>query len=316
VHENVFEWTQKPEWSFRFDTLQEGAEEEIPERERRTTIAVTDLHESVRIDLGLNAVQERLKQELEEAQLRSMRKGLRIELNGKLVLSKTLHLLRSDAITPAYLERALPERVGVPDEQKVVLRLYVGIAESDPKEAGWYVFCNDRLIVGANRSDLTGWGDTGNDKLPKYHNQYARFRGYVTFDCDDASQLPWNTTKTGLDSDARVFRAARQDMKKLAEPVIRFLDRLKDETQQDHDEQPLKEAVDAAKPIDFYEIETLSTFVAPTHLPIPAASSNRVIRYTKPVEEFNAVKRRLKVETPQQVGEMTFEYFLEMECGD
>jgi hypothetical protein len=42
--------------------------------------------------------------------------------------------------------------------------------------------------------------------MPKFHGQFARFRGYVFLDAEDASLLPWNTTKTGVDTDTDVWR--------------------------------------------------------------------------------------------------------------
>ena len=70
----------------------------------------------------------------------------------------------------------------------ITVRLYAGIAASEPTEAGWYVFCNGRLLLEADQTSVTGWGEQG--RIPKYHNQYATFGGAAYFDCEDTSLLP------------------------------------------------------------------------------------------------------------------------------
>ena len=83
------------------------------------------------------------------------------------------------------------------------------------------MFCNGRLILEADKSRTTGWGD-GN---PQYHNQYARFRGYVFFDSDHAGLLPWTTTKSNVDADSPIFRAVRLEMLYMMRPIIDFLNK-------------------------------------------------------------------------------------------
>ena len=91
------------------------------------------------------------------------------------------------------------------------------------------MFCNGRMVLGADQTITTGWGEGGEKTIPKYHNQFATFRGYVFFDSDDGSLLPWNTTKTGVDLDSRLYRAVRLDMVSVMRPAIDFLNRWKEE---------------------------------------------------------------------------------------
>ena len=65
----------------------------------------------------------------------------------------------------------------------------------DKTDGGWYIFCNGRMVVRADQSQLTGWGDSDGKRMPKYHPDFAFFRGYVFFDCQNAALLPWTTTK-------------------------------------------------------------------------------------------------------------------------
>jgi hypothetical protein len=105
-------------------------------------------------------------------------------------------LFQSKLLTPGFEELELAD-----GHSPVSVRLYAGVARSDPQEAGWYVYCNGRQILGADQTSVTGWGWNTEKTIPKYHNRFPMFRGYAFFESDDASILPWTTTKTGVDHD-------------------------------------------------------------------------------------------------------------------
>ena len=85
---------------------------------------------------------------------------------------------------------------------------------------------------GADQTLTTGWGEGDGRTIPKYHNQFARFRGFAFFDSDNTGLLPWNTTKTGVDADSPIFRAVRLAMITLMRPVIDFLNKLDKEKEE------------------------------------------------------------------------------------
>ena len=60
-------------------------------------------------------------------------------------------------------------------------------------------------MLGADQTIVTGWGEGNSRTIPKYHNDFARFRGYVFLESVVTSHLPWNTTKTGVSRDSVVF---------------------------------------------------------------------------------------------------------------
>ena len=51
--------------------------------------------------------------------------------------------------------------------------------------AGWYLICNGRMLLFADKSRFTGWGDDVAD----YHPQYRRFRGYAYLSGDSPHAL-------------------------------------------------------------------------------------------------------------------------------
>lgn len=310
IEEDVERWEEKEEekWSFEFKEMDENLPESAPPDKRRTIIEVTSLHESVAEDFALDNFQSRLKADLEARQRDSIDKGLAITLNGIPLQLRVLQLLQSEALKPGYQELSFqPE--GRPE---VRVQVYAGISKSVPADCGWHIFCNGRLILEADKGRTTGWGD-GN---PRYHPQYNRFRGFAFFDSDDATGLPWKTTKDGVDADSPVFRKARLKMIEMMRPVINFLNDLDAEKDlPDGSERALEAAVEAAPLVELAEIQTEPTFLVRPK-PAPRQPAMTTISYLRPKEKVERVKEVLEARSNKQVGEYTFDYFFEAECED
>jgi Histidine kinase-, DNA gyrase B-, and HSP90-like ATPase len=65
-------------------------------------------------------------------------------------------------------------------------------------EFGWYVVCNDRVIVLHDQTAKTGW-------TTNWHNEYGGFVGWVHFRSQDPSLLPWDTRKTDIIDNHEVY---------------------------------------------------------------------------------------------------------------
>ena len=225
-----------------------------------------------------------------------------------------MKLLHSEQLQPAFVER-LFDRFG---SKPVRVKLYAGVSERVKEEGGWYIFCNGRLVVKADQSNLTVWGE--GERVPKYHPDFARFRGFAFFDCDDSSLLPWTTTKTGVDIDSPVYRAARQEMIELTRPVLDFLRKVEDERRRSEEgeitETPLATALTTAQPLLVEALSPSLTFQAPQPPAQPQGPRMQRIQYRKPEDQVEKVKELLGVSTFKEVGEKTFEYYLAYEGGD
>jgi len=310
LNEDVNEWKNKEEWQFQFDELEEDLEN-VPPDQRGTTIKVTSLHKNIAADFQLENFINRLRQEIREAHQETIEKGMAISLNGVALDAYPLELLSSDELQPALYKDKIHQNGGSVD-----VKVYAGIAESDPPKAGWYIYCNGRMVLGADQTNITGWGEGGEITIPKYHNQFARFRGYTFFDSDDAGLLPWNTTKTGVDADSPIYRYVKLKMLKLMRPVIDFLNKLDSEKNLETDEKPLQESVSTATATSVACIQTSSTFKAPKPSPRPPLPRLGRIMYNRPVEQIEKIKKILKVTTYKAVGEETFDYFYDRECEE
>jgi hypothetical protein len=328
VDVDVDEWRRREQdWTFRFKTLDETDQ---PDDKVGTAITVERLNEGVATDLSLENFRTQLAETIGAKQQQHIENGLIISLNGLPVDFKPAELLSSDDLHPAFRQLEYPGKVSV--------KIWAGIIRSDKprderaREAGWYVFCNGRMILKADQTITTGWGERGagqppppvaldesneskdvdsspTPSIPKYHPQFSAFRGYVFLDCDDGKLLPWTTTKTGIDADSPVYKAVRLVMITLMRPVIDFLNKL--DAEKETEGGPLTTAFQEATHYKLVEVESQQVFTAPE--PRPVAPTIGHITYYKPIEEINLVKKALNVYYNKDVGEKTFEYFLRME---
>lgn len=313
VEEDVGEWRKDDKnWTFRFKNVKHGT---TPVDKRGTAITVTSLHEGVAKYFGFAENINRLRHEIGERHQTSIERGMQVTLNSISVVLRPAELLSSPQLRPAYYEKTVP--APKPSKSSVRVRIWAGLGRSgreDPQHAGWYVFCNGRMILNADQTSSTGWGEDGEITIPKYHNQFKRFRGYVKFDSDDGNILPWNTVKTGLDEESWIYPSVKLEMVTLMRPVIDFLNLLDKEGKvQGGDTGPLHMAVDRAKLSELATVEVADRFIAPEAPPTPPEMGT--ITYKEPVKEIERVKRLLKVQSYREVGEKTFDYYVKME-GD
>ncbi|HKO44223.1 MAG TPA: ATP-binding protein [Pyrinomonadaceae bacterium] len=312
VDENVDEWKLREKWDFRFKVLAENVKQ--PEKAvRGTTIKVTKLLPSVADDLTSDLFLKSLVSELADAHEINIGRGLEIKINGNAVPHKPPKLYSSPKVHPARLTTKKTEA-----KTKVDIVIYAGIFESNPDEGGWYVYCNGRLILRADGSITTGWGEKVMAKIPKYHPQFARFRGYTFLDSDNPALLPWNTTKTGVDADSVLYQGVRREMVLLMKPVIDLLNAMHRE-----DRRPSKPLQTMVENMDNNEkthvllssIKKNGMFTWPK--PKEAPMSETVdIKYKRPKARVDKLKKFFKVRKASEVGEKTFDYVYKLEGVD
>ena len=171
---DVLKWAKKKEWDFTFDEVEEGLAK-ASEAERKTTVTVRDLHPEVSEEIELpnfeGALEAAIRARLQEALARK----LEITLNGIPIGMRALDLLEHPLLAPAYKGVVYRQ----PGEKPVRVRLYCGLGPSEKARemAGWHVFCNGRLVLEANKTDRTGWGEHRETRIPGFHPQYNSFRG-------------------------------------------------------------------------------------------------------------------------------------------
>jgi hypothetical protein len=314
---NVDAWMAdtSTDWSFELSDIDENANVAIDNT--GTLIEVTDLHPTVAAELSSESFVNRLREELRLRQARVVSQGLTITVNGEEVGEFTPQLLTGPELYPIAVHAAVTA-----GDEPVDMRLYAGIVRlretdaerddddaedfRDPPEAGWYLYCNDRLLVAANRTRLTGWGEAA----ASYHPQYRQFRGYVFL--EGASRLmPWTTTKTAVDEDSPIFKVVQTAMFDALAKVQAAMNRIKKERQSSPEgSRPAVDAARAAQATPLSSITWSSKFTLPEPAPRSPAANVKWIRYSVDPDEFRAVAEELGSSAAADVGRGTFAYYL------
>lgn len=309
---NVADWAEADEWAFRF----EEAEEDYHPADAGvagTTITVEPLHEEIARDFGREGTIAALRADLQLRHQEALRNGLQVDVNGDVVVGRRPALLASDEVIP--IRKTF---VATRNGDRVDGEIFAGVVgsaddrdEGDAEqftgdsEAGWYLFCNNRLVFAAERSRLTGWGYSA----AAYHPQYRNFRGYVYLSADDSSLLPWNTTKTGVDEESFAFRAAQGEMFSSLRKVQAVINRAKTERQErPPDERPVSNAFAAAQPIPLNDLLASPNMGVPPPPPDPPPDTQR-IQYVVGLERYEDVRAELGAGSAAEVGRETFDYF-------
>lgn len=318
VDVDVDEWLgdadAQDDWHFKFKQLETDIK--VCEHDVGTAIEVDRLLPNVKETFALANFIGRLSEELSHAHALTLNSGLAITLNGIPTRHDPQQLCVSKNLKPAFIEKSYYPSLTLEGQRgkPVKVKLYAGVAERSLHDGGWYVFCNGRLILRADQTANTVWGDR--HQMRAYHPDFAFFRGYAYFDSDDGSLLPWTTTKTGVDADSPVYKSVQQEMIEMTKPVLKFLSDLAKERATESKQHPLDDALKAASLQQVQSLTKRSCFVAPEPAQAPAGPKMQRIQYSKPAAEVERVKKRLRVKSFTAVGEETFDYYLKYECEE
>jgi hypothetical protein len=299
---DVRKWLRETSWDFRVEDRKDNSGQET---EFGTTIRCWDLYPGVSDLFQQEYFLRNLVSRIRTAQQHFMRNGFAIYINDEAIIPNEWQLQKGSGIDP--LHQRFEDQLG--DGPPLRTRLFAGVGPSNQSQAGWYVFCNGRCIVEADQSSATGWGDiagTGGIGIPRYHNQFSRFRGYAFLDCAKSEKLPWNTTKTGLDYEDPAYRMLIGRLISATRPVIDFLNDLDRETDIEEQDRELSTSLrsSTATPIANLPERAAFTYAAPTRRG-PALKS---ISYKKPESEVGELAAKLEVRAARDVGIRSFEY--------
>jgi hypothetical protein len=312
VDVDVDKWRKKDDgtdWTFDMKDIDN---EKHPPEQIGTKIEVTQLHEGVSQDFAQSGWISELHDEMRSREEENIGKGLLISLNEYPLTSEPICLHRlSRKIVPAhrYLQFKAAKR------SRINVSVFAGTFESIPRDAGWYVYCNARLILKADQSAVTGWSDLSQPSMPKYHNQYAMFRGYAFFESEDPAFLPWNTSKTGIDEGNEVYRSAKLEMTEMMRPVIDFLNDYDKENEYPENQRPLHGLIKKASNVGVADLKVSRDFKYPRKDKAKPGDET-TIKYTRPTDKVKRAMKVLGVRTTREVGERTFDAFYEEACEE
>ena len=304
---DVGHWESEPEEEPTDWTFPLVAEKNSSQVETGTHITAKKLYEYSVQQLSSANFGTQLMLTLKQKHTQSLNEGLNITVNGQNVAAEVETLLLSDEIKPIKYSQTFQV-----SKKRVTVRMIVGVGEAKIAKAGWYIFCNGRQIEQAEKTEKTGWNTALEDdqKTPRVHWQFRRFRGYLFFESDAPDALPWNTTKTGLDVEALAFRRVKNEMLSAMRQVIDFLNQVDAESDSEGDTQ-LESALKAASEVPLRSLPENRNFVF-------KASANRPekkmrISYAVKASIGEVVKESLGVSANREIGEKTFDYYVKSE---
>lgn len=315
---DVVEWEKKAEsdWDIPFDF--DGSmlkKDEWP----YTTIKVTNLHDEISTKFDLDTFKNDLIETIKRVYCLFMQDKIDFTFNKAKLESYQLLVPQSDDYKPSVLT---DEYEGV----KIKIICFIDPSKgqrlkNSVNTIGWNLFCNDRLILANDISEVTGWtpiqGKTDKAKLPKYHPIYNEFRGIIFLSSNNPYMLPLNTSKSGLNVEDKVYQHVLNLMIRAARPVIDYLTKKynTEKTEEDSIEESVEQNVDETfepTPVNALELNETSEFKAP---PKKETSQDQTtnIQYNKSKSLVEKVKSHLGVYSNKEVGSLTFDYYVDQE---
>ena len=285
-------------WKFQLIRRPPAAAEECG-----TRIRIWQLYEETQRRIRDTGFERELKENIATTYAYFLAKFVRIVVNGNVIEGEDLEVgsnHASDNFEVDDVSCTVVAGLGTPIEGKY-----------RDGGSGWFVFCNGRTIIGADKSSKTGWNNNG---LPIFQPKHRPFLGTVYFVSRGADKLPWDTTKARLNEDSEIWQLAKVVMARVGRGVTAFLDsRYSDEgTEVAHRElrEVAKERMDAATAA----VASRRAFEAPRR---PRRTTTK-IQYFAKIPEVKAIARHFGQAgmSGSEVGRRTFQHFLENEMDE
>lgn len=312
---NVDEWRKDPqvrveddgheivEWSFPLShVVRAGTTVPVG-----TSIRITELYDGIARQFDNPAFTERLRRMIARDYAFILSRGLEVEVNGT-AIAAVMPVLRESADFSPFRH--------VEEVDGVRIEITVGLADPPPDDTsatarnpdsgvyGWYVVCNDRVVVSADKSADTGWGVK---PVPAWHPQYIGFMGVVRFDSNQPEKLPWKTTKRDVESSNTYYQLALPVMMRATKKLTDYTNTRRAEAKR------LKKLEKAAPAVPVSRVNAS----APMRLPTTTAKNVVMIEYVREAADVAAAAEALGLvgSSPSEVGIRTFEYFFSREVS-
>ena len=296
---DVSKWSKDKSPRWEFDLLSRDA---AMAKDCGTRIEISDLYQETQKRLSDGVFEGQLQESIGKTYAYFLTKFVRIFVNEKEISPTNLRVGSNNSTDRFQVDEvtcAITAGLGTPEAGKY-----------RDKGSGWFVFCNGRTVISADKSPMTGW----NSGLPIFQPKHRPFLGTVHFVSKHADKLPWDTTKSGINEDSEIWQEAKRLMIVVGRSVISFLDsRYTDEGT----EIAQKELADATKDrIDPMKASVAGkkTFAQPERPP----KTEIRIQYDAQIKDVRRVSEYLlrPEMSGSDVGRHTFNFFLRNEVGE
>ncbi|WP_108827830.1 ATP-binding protein [Ascidiaceihabitans donghaensis] len=314
---DVNDWLTIHDGPWDFDLVPDNPEEQTGVR-----IAVTNLTRSTKVAFGNPAFIQQLARVISRDYALHLNQGLNILVNGKKVTGWEITFKSSDEFEPVRFDF-----VDEADGQPVSVEIIGGMAEVPPDGLepdergrkqdpyGWYIVCNGRIVLAADKTEISGWGDA----WPKWHPQYAGFIGLLVFSAKSAADLPLTTTKRSVDRASGVFRRSRPHLGKISQTWIDYTNKRKTMNRAgDEKQEEVKKLENATVPVSVYAVQPKAAMILPKFSREVRGEKQANIAYSVPVSKARALARGLGNQnlSYREIGLQSFEYAFEDLAGD
>ena len=307
---DVKKWSEKDDglddWKIDLDPTDCAKSKELA----GTVIRIAKLREEVKARINDGVLGQKLHTLISQTYALFLGRYVNIYLNGSNIQPHTIPIGRSDDIKPGHEQF---------DEKGVKVQLFASVAarnesnEWTSESAGWYALCNGRVVLAADKTELTGWGVSG---APTFHPKYRGFVGIVYFQSANALNLPWTTTKRGINRESFVFLRARGLMKGLAKPILGFLDKM---YQQDAPEEPFaRQIASQVKQTTLAEVSRTDQTAFAVNYRRGVVPTTIKIQYSAEISDVEKIKKNEKRSSwsATRVGKFTFDHYIKTECPE
>lgn len=291
------------EWSFDLTNVQQnGTDVDVG-----TTIEIRNLYPPVLRQFDNPVFKDRLNKTIARDYAFILSQGLKVFVNG-LEIVGLMPMFREGA------ELKPLEHLDIIDGVRI--EITCGMADPPPDDTsatartpdsgayGWYVVCNDRVVVSGDKSSETGWGIR---PVPAWHPQFTGFMGVVVFRSENPNLLPWKTTKRDVDVSNPYYQSALAVMMRATKRVTDYTNARRAE----------------AKRVKKLERQAAARAVRPVAassapmFPAIARKDVVTIEYVRERSDVEAAAEVLGLvgSSPSEVGIQTFEYFMRREIA-
>ncbi|HXQ33999.1 MAG TPA: ATP-binding protein [Anaerolineales bacterium] len=268
-----------------------------------TIIRVKNLNKAVQTRFKQPEFFASLKKRLQTSYALFLKSGFKIILNEEELTYSIPVFYTSDELN--YTSKSIKE-------DDVDIKIILGITPpSDREPRGWYVYCNGRMVLEADKTENTGWGLV----LPLFHPKWNHFFGLVSFTSSNVKALPWSSTKWGVERDSHVYLVALEEMRLQALPILNLLDRWKGGGDDEEGAIPLRELLRGGKETSIFAsakkeqiFEYRPRKINPDVARISFSKDRKIVAKVK--ESLGDPKM-----SNSAVGELVFDYYVESEIN-
>jgi hypothetical protein len=196
---DVQKWKNKKPWDIKFNNVSDALASEFG-----TRIIIRELYKNIYKEINSSNFRKSLINKVEETNRMYLKSGLRIQINSMDIPYK----IRKG-------RNIIEKEFGL--ENDIKLKICIDRSEESNEKSGWYIYLNNRLVIEAEKSKLTGWGVSDSEigiSMPEFNVDFNSFRGYVYLKSKDTYKLPFNTTKDGVDENSTIYKKIRKYMMK------------------------------------------------------------------------------------------------------